>query len=518
MKPKDPLWERWGALVSALGLALVPVLALIPFGALWLWQQGWLLYWLGIAAVLGGLVYGVGWWLQWRIRQGREAGTTDEAPVSAPDEDWSGRDLAAWATVQRLAAEAAPAILSDQQQMLATARNTIEQVARHYHPEEKHAVWGFTMPEALLLTERVSARLRRVMLDHVPGAHMIRASQVMRLWELQPAVRTSARWFGHLSRVYRTVRWVNPATAALAAAREKMIAAMLGEAGDYLQRRGARIWVEEVGRAAIELYSGRLRVDERTEDIQAADLARGPGVPPAPSLGPVRIMVAGQTNGGKSSLVNALLGSRASGVDALPLTRTPGSYVLQRDGAEELVLIDTPGLENRSQIHALANTLTESDGILWVIPAHRADRALDLEALTALRQTLEGMPGRILPPVLVVLSHVDRLSPAREWAPPYDLEQPDRPKAVAIKRAMMAVSQDLGIPLALIVPARLDRLDQVWQVERIWTVLLSQLDRSHRARALRIAQAAQGSDWRRVWRQARRAGMGVTQQLFRRPP
>ncbi|MCG5502010.1 GTPase family protein [Ectothiorhodospira lacustris] len=516
MKRNEGPWERWGALVSALGLAVAPLLVLIPFGALWLWQQGWLLHWLGIAAVLGGLVYGTGWWLQRRALQGRDTTTDDETPVSAPDDDWSGRDLAAWETVQRLAGEVEPRILSDQHLMLATARQTIEQVARHYHPEERHAIWGFTVPEALLLTERVSARLRRVMLDHVPGAHMIRANQVMRLWELQPAALTGARWLGHLTQVYRTVRWINPATAVLAAAREKMISAMLGEAGEYLRRRGARIWVEEVGRAAIELYSGRLRVDDRTEDAKAAAQARGPGVPPAPPPGPVRVTVAGQTNAGKSSLVNALLGTRASGVDALPLTRTPGSYVLQRDGAEELVLIDTPGLENRAQLRALIDTLAESDCILWVVPAHRADRALDLEALTTLRRTLERMPGRILPPVMVVLSHVDRLSPAREWAPPYDLEHPDRPKAAAMRGAMEAVARDLDIPPALIVPARLDSLETAWQVDRIWAVLLGQLDRSHRARALRIARAALGGDWKRVWRQARRAGAEVTRQLIRK--
>jgi uncharacterized protein len=52
-----------------------------------------------------------------------------------------------------------------------------------------------------------------------------------------------------------------------------------------------------------------------------------------------------------------------------------------------------------------------------------------------------------------VLNQVDRLPPVQEWHPPYDLENPETPKAKAIKAALAYNRDLLGfnelIPLAV---------------------------------------------------------------------
>ncbi|SFM57576.1 hypothetical protein SAMN05421721_11123 [Ectothiorhodospira mobilis] len=509
--------RRLGALLATAALLLLPLLVLMPLGALWLWQQGWLLYWLGAGAVLGLAGYGLSRWLQGS--DAPPAGDGEIPPqgaVSPPDADWSQRDLAAWAEVQTLAAEVDPAIVTRYRDLLAVARRTIATVAAHYHPDDRHPVWRFTLPEALLLTERVSVRLRRVLLDRVPGAHLIRVSRLVRLWELQPAARTGLKWFRGAAWVYRAARLVNPMGAVLAETRERLFSSLLDEAGDELRRRGGRIWVEEVGRAAIELYSGRLQAQAGALDEAALERAAGPGVPVDVPPGPVRILVAGQGKAGKSSLINALTGRTAAGVDVLPATRLPQGHTLEAAGLPGAVLIDTPALEGAEEFSQLLAQADQADCILWVSAAHRADRAMDRRALQALRQHWGRDTARPAPPLLGVVSHVDRLSPAREWDPPYDTHTPVRPKERAMRQALEAVAADLKIPVEQLVPARLDQADTALDVEPILALLAAHGERARRCRALRVVSQGARGPWRQVLVQTARAGAGAARHWIGR--
>ncbi|MBK1692118.1 GTPase family protein [Ectothiorhodospira mobilis] len=511
MRDGTRLWT----LLATAAVLLLPLLVLMPLGALWLWQQGWLLYWLGAGAVLGLVGYGLSRWLQGPPSPA-EPDDVPEGAVSPPDADWSQRDLAAWAAVQALAAEVDPAIVTRYRDLLAVARRTIATVAAHYHPEERHPVWRFTLPEALLVTERVSVRLRRVLLDRVPGAHLIRVSRLVRLWEFQPAARTGLKWFRGAAWVYRAARLVNPMGAVLAETRERLFSNLLDEAGDELRRRGGRIWVEEVGRAAIELYSGRLQAQAGALDEAALERAAGPGVPVDVPPGPVRILVAGAGQAGKSSLINALTGRTVAGVDVLPATRLPAGHTLETADLPGAVLIDTPALEGSEGIATLVDQADQADGILWVSAAHRADRALDRRALQALRQHWHQETTRPAPPLLGVVSHVDRLSPVREWDPPYDTDAPRRPKERAMRQAMEAVAADLEIPLERLVAARLDHAHTVFHVERILALLAAHGDQARRCRALRVMQQGARGPWRQVLDQTARAGAGAARRWIGR--
>ncbi len=487
------------ALYLALTAALLPMLALLPLGALWLYQQGWLMAWLLLAAALGGVTYGVAWWLG---RQ-EQVETEDAGPISGPNPDFSPLDEAAWNSVEALARDVDADIIFDRGRMLDVARETIDAVAQHYHPQRPHPVWHFTLPELFLLSERVSGRLRKVLLDQVPGSHIVRVGDAVRLWTYKPLAVRGARVFRGLNMVWRVTRLVNPGSALLAEARERLVGAALGDAGTWLKHRGARLWVEEVGRAAIEIYSGRLSVDAAA--MAAADEGP-PGLTETPPPGPVRILVAGQTNAGKSSLVNVLLEQRAAGVDTLPLTAATESHQLIREGEVEALLMDSPGLASEADVEAVVALAFEADALLWVTAGHRADRALDRLALDAIRDRFAAEPRRRQPPLWVVVTHLDRLSPAREWAPPYDLNAPEGAKAKVMRAALDSIAADLAVAPERLLPVRLQNEAQRYNTELLWPAVLADLEVAERARALRLALSADSRRWRQLLEQARQAG------------
>ncbi|MCC5873660.1 MAG: 50S ribosome-binding GTPase [Gammaproteobacteria bacterium] len=498
--------NRRAALYVALAASLLPLLLLLPLGAVWLFQHGWLTYWLLAAAVLGVATYGLTRWLG---RTAESAKATDTGPVAGPNPDFSPLDLAAWQSVQAVAREVDPAIVFDRDQLLQTARITIDAVARHYHPEARHPVWRFTLPELFMLTERVSGRLRRVLLAEVPGSHLMRVGDAVRLWEFKPLLGRGAKVVKGLNLVWRVARLVNPASALLAEARERLIGAALGDAGNWIQRRGARMWVEEVGRAAIELYSGRLELD--AAELEAADHL-GDDIQPAATAGPVRLVIAGQTNAGKSSLINTLLDTRAAGVDVLPHTAAFESHELARDGQVEVILIDSPGLDTTADIQTLSDLAWNADALLWVTAGHRADRSLDRVALDAIRARFAAEPRRRMPPVRVLVTHIDRLSPAREWSPPYDLDAASSPKARNIAESLTMVASDLAMAPERLLPVRLQPEATRYNVELIWPAVAEDLDDAHRARLLRLTLQADRKRWRRLLEQAGAAGRTLWHQ------
>jgi uncharacterized protein len=508
------LLGRWRAMLWGMSLLALPFVILLPLGVLWLWQHGWLLWWALGAAVLAFAGYLPAFWP--RLRIGRRTPTApagEEAPVSDPGEDWSPRDLAAWEEVQSVAASVDRDIVTNRDRLFAVARQTIERVAKHYHPEDRDPIWSFTVPELMLLTERVSIRLRVVLLDHVPGVHLVEAGTLLRLWEYKPVAATGLRVFRHLHNAWRVTRLANPMAALLAEARKQLVGATLAEAGDYLRSRGARIWVEEVGRAAIELYSGRLRLD--TEELHAL-AARQETEPVLP--GPLRILVAGRVNAGKSSLVNALLGEPVAGVAASRLTTKATGYRLQRDDLPEGLLVDTPGLRTSDDFERLAERTWESDLLLWVASADAPSRALDRGAMAAIRARFDADPRRSMIPILVVLAGVDRLPPAEQWHPPYDLERPGDPKAASIRAAVDAVAGDLGIDMQDVVAARLEPPEQLYNVDLVRALLGARHREARRCRAQRLQMEAPPRDWKRVLRQAAGAGRLLRRRVIGQSP
>jgi hypothetical protein len=221
-------------------------------------------------------------------------------------------------------------------------------------------------------------------------------------------------------------------------------------------------YVHRLGTYLIDLYSGRLRVGatryrELVQGLARDGQAAPPGVDAADRVRQVTITVLGQVKAGKSSAINALLGEQRVRTDVLPATEEVTRYELHLEGIPtRLVLLDTVGYAHtgprQDQLRATQQAAHQSDLVLLVLHARNPARQADVDLLQKLRAWFASRPDLKMPPVLGVLTHIDLLSPAMEWAPPYNWQQPQRAKEHQIQQAVAAARGQLGDFVVDLVP------------------------------------------------------------------
>jgi len=491
---------------------LLPTLSLVVFGSIWLWQNGYLIHWALAACVLTAVIY-TAQLLSLRRFEKRTAPPPSE-PEAQPDPSWTPLEQAAWNDVVEISRSIIPSELDSSQAVLDLGRRTVEAVARRMHPDEDNPLLRFTVPEALALVERVSGKLRPFFRDNVPLGDQITVGQFIKLYEWRTVIDYAERAYD----LWRVIRMLNPVSAATHEIREQFSRRMYEIGREHIIRKLAERYVEEVGRAAIDLYSGRLRVTaEELERHVTPETMRDEAEMATRTAEPLRLLVAGQVNAGKSSLVNALSQEVRAAVDALPATPSFQAYELRREGLPTALIIDSPGLQgDPEEIKKRIEAAAESDLILWVVDASRADREADRAALEGIRQYFNDNPNRRRPPMMLVLSHIDRLRPFQEWSPPYDIEKADGPKAKSIRAAMEAIGADLGFALEDIIPACLDQSVGLYNIDAIWSRIAALLPEAQRANLVRRLGGISGKfDWNRLWTQALNAGRVISRVVVK---
>ena len=252
---------------------VLPAATLVPLGSMWLWEHGFLLQWAGGALVLALLILAVEWWL---FRPGEvltpAIGGQEVGAAS------STREAAAWQAVQSYAESLTPESVRGENAIQDLALQTVNVVAREIHPGEVNPIWNFTVPEALALAERVAARLRPVVIDNMPLGDQLTVRQVLKLYEWRVAVDWAERAYD----IWRIVRLINPAAAITHEARERLTKKVYMNLRDEFTVRVGQGYVREVGRAAIDLYGGRLRALPDQPEDQASSAS---STPPAPQSG-----------------------------------------------------------------------------------------------------------------------------------------------------------------------------------------------------------------------------------------
>ncbi|WP_237217807.1 GTPase, partial [Falsiroseomonas oryziterrae] len=303
---------------------------------------------------------------------------------AAPDPAWREIERKAWEDVEALAA-ATPPLEPDREAATELARRTVETVARRFHPDDPDAAARVTLPELLLLTERVSRDLRRFVLMHMPGARSLRIDHALKVKRLVD------RWGAPAQRVFEVgyAAWrigriaANPTTGVAQELARWLDAEGRAALAGNLRAAATRELVRETGRAAIDLYAGRLRLTaQEIETAEAADRKSAE----APADMPVRIAVLGQVNAGKSSTANAMAGAVLAETGPTPTPGGAREWEIRADGRPAVLLVDTPGLDGTEPIRAAAlATAARADAIVWVAAATQPARAADVEALQALR-------------------------------------------------------------------------------------------------------------------------------------
>jgi uncharacterized protein len=500
-KPKAAGYLRAAMIAVAV---FVPALSLIPLGSLWLWEKGFLLYWVAAALVLSVSGFLIEMWLVRRTRPPQR-----EAASSSSDHAWTPREAAAWAAVEALAVEADPALLVDRDAVVNLGLRTIETVARSIHPLDTDPLWTFTVPEALALVERVTRELRPFVADNIPLGDQLTVAQVIKIYRWRSVIDVANQAYD----LWRLVRLLNPVAAITTEARERLTKKLYAGVRDELAGRLTQGFVKEVGRAAIDLYGGRLRVSSQhlaghvsaatTRDMAVSEAAE-----------PLRFLVAGQISAGKSSLINALTRQVRAAVDVLPATRGFTAYQLQSEALPPLLLIDSPGISaDPAALDQLSDEAGTCDLVIWVAAANRADREMDRAALDRIRAYFTLHTDRRQPPVLAIMTHIDLLRPYQEWSPPYDLANAGTAKAASILAAMEQVSTDLQVPVYCIIPVVLAGPKPLYNIDLVWVKITDLLPEARRAQLIRRLRGASEWSWGKLWSQAVNAGRVATRSL-----
>jgi predicted GTPase len=340
-------------------------------------------------------------------------------------------------------------------------------------------LWKFTIPEALALIERVSADLRPFVVDNIPLGDQLTVGQVLKIYGWRSAIGMAEKAYD----IWRLIRLVNPVTAAAQEAREQITKHLYANVRDQMARQLARAYVREVGRAAIDLYGGRLRVTQAqiAGHISASTLRdRGQATGRAE---PLRVLIAGQAGAGKSSLVNALSKEVRAVVDAPGGTRDFQAYEVELEGLSGSMVIDSPriGATGKEQKAFIAKA-NDSDLIVWALAADKPDAGIDLVALSGIRGHFAKRPHRRQPPVIVALTHIDKLTLAAQGA--VDFDDP------AVVELVRSVADGLGIPKNDIVPVSLGAGRGPSNVEQLSTRIAARVPEARQAQLLRLMEDA----------------------------
>ncbi|MBH9553962.1 GTPase family protein [Inhella gelatinilytica] len=499
------VWRTYWRQLLPIAVALLSVLFLAVPGVLYLIEQGWFVWWALGFGVLALAVLAV---LK-RFPVPQMTAADHERERAQGDVGWNPAEAEAWEQVVRLGDSVASTPPMSVNAARELAEETLITVATALHPNKQFAAAHFTVPDVLLALETGARELRTQIVQKVPGAEVIKISH---LQGLQAAHEKYGAGLKALVAAYRMFRiYANPAGGAVAEFKSFFQDKALASGTEQIYGRICRELVLELGRLAIDLYGGRLRVDVAELKQSVLDAA-----PDEPESVPVRILVAGQVNAGKSSLVNALAQDVLAAVSELPATPGETEYRSKASDRPDVILIDTQGLDDSADgLDKWSRLAQTSDLILWIASAANPAREVDRKAMARLHQDFQD-GRRPRPKMVLVASHVDHLSPRREWSPPYNVDAPATPKEVNIQAAMSALMGAMNVAEAPCVPVSLRPDAPAYNLETLWAVLEEQLPDAQRVSLRRALDARHTTSLKRVATQVAGATISVG-KLFLRP-
>ncbi len=433
------IWQ-WGVLALPL-VGVISFLIIAAGSQIHRWGLSWL--WAVIAVLFLGWRFLLVRWLQLPAIEAAEAALADfSTTLPPPAATHSPQRQQAESAVQRCLVEARAdgPPWEDWPRFFQRCQTLVEAIAQVYSPTVKRPLLHIYVPQAYGLIRGTVDDVDRWMQKLSPVLGQVSIGQAYEAYETYQKLEPAARW---AMKAWSWAQWIlNPA---VAIARTTTQGYTKQANQDLLLNLGQMMreaTLKALGEQAIALYSGStsapIQVIEQPasqqsvaslRDIlaQASESATEPLNPK-----PLNVLLLGRTGAGKSSLINTLFSQTLAQVDVLPSTDQLQSYRFATPEGDTLNIWDAPGYEQigadyQQQVMAQAH---QSDIILLVTPATDPTLQMDLEPL----QALQAASHR--PPILAVITQVDRLRPLREWQPPYDWRQGDRPKERNIRAAL----------------------------------------------------------------------------------
>lgn len=521
--------SRWRIMVVA-ALLSTPVAVWALVGSFYLWTTGWgfWVWW-----PLMGMV-AAGYLLAWHWQRKRQL---LRPPDFEPQRHWTDRDKGAWKLVQARAEAAAalpPGQLAQPDFYTQTGQEMAKELAEYYHPGSKDPIEGVTVPEILAVVELASGDMWEIVETNLPGGHLMTIRDWKRAQQAVDVYKKGTNVYWAIAGVFNPI-----GTAARYAAAQFGLGSLMG-----MLQQNLFLWfyvrfVERLGTYLIDLNSGRLRVGARryrelmhqldrhvaAEDLAGTTVVAGPfrveeirPADAADNVGQVGVTIMGQVKAGKSSLVNALLGEQRARVGVVPTTDGVERYELVTPGVPtRLTLHDTVGYAQagprQDQVNTTAEAARQSDLLFLVLHAATPAARPTSRCSTAWCWFAER-PGLKMPPVIAIVTHIDLLSPAMEWTPPYDWVRGTRPKEVNIREAVATVRQQLGERVVSVVPVA-TAADQVYGVrEYLLPSVVNWLDEAHGVAMVRTLMGEADRDqFGRLFAQIKQSGATLLQAL-----
>jgi uncharacterized protein len=523
-------WQ-WALLALPLGAVLSFVL-----GAAAVQIHAWHLSW--IWAVFGLVLVLWRWllvrWTQPAIAQldqriAELAADLPDAPASATIGDASGSPAQrVEAALQEIlvAAREDPPVWADWQAFWRRCLSLISAIAQVYKPETQQPLLNIYVPQAYNLLRGTVDDMDEWMEKMSPVLNQLTIEQAVQAYEIYQKFQPAAR---RMLQAWGAARWLfNPIAAATNVAtqgtRSKANQELLGN----LNQLARETVLRKLAQQAIRLYSGQ--TEKAANDASVAEptavsppttlksaqlpVLETPIAPnatlPSPIVPspiaksiqqllleaqpativtekPVNLLVVGRTGAGKSRLINGLFVAPVAAVDALPSTDRLQDYHWTAPTGESLVLWDSPGYE---QVNADAlrdrvlAQVDQADTLLLVTPAADPALQMDTDFLVAARSRVPDLP------IIAVVSQVDRLRPQREWQPPYNWANGNRPKEISIREAI-AYRQEVLTGIAGIFPIAFpaDDPNLAWGIDQLTLTLLAQLDPAQQLRFARFLRS-----------------------------
>lgn len=424
------------SLALRLAAYALPWAALIPLGLAWLFEhRGWIPFGVATATAAGILL----------LASRRLALSSRLSTTPPPVMTWPDAGHKAWEDVDRLALQVAsdPPGFGDANAYRDLLLQTLDVVGRHFHPQSKHPALEMTLSQAMEISERALRDVRSKVLDVIPLGSSITLAHVDWARRRADQLPTAAKTGRAILLGNRIRRWLmNTPTAVVCEVVNLLDLSPLALAEKQAARIGAAEFVRRVGEYAIQAFSGQASLDISTLHHVAEDA-------------PLRILLLGPVNAGKSSLLNAMFGQERSKSDILPCPGVKGEHILDRDGAPRAVVIDSDGFggtSNEAAHKRLFEEVQSVDLIVAVTSAAKADRDQECRTLDEVRRRFASETRRACPPIVVAATHIDQLRPPREWNPPYDFLDGNSPKEMSIRDAIDAVSHDFQVSLDRVAP------------------------------------------------------------------
>jgi uncharacterized protein len=368
----------------------------------------------------------------------------------------------------------------------------VEAIALIYYPQAKRPLLSIYVPQAYSLIRGTVDDVDQWMQKLTPILGQVTIGQAYEAYEtyqkLEPAARLALR-------AWRWAQWVfNPVVAVARSVTQGYSTQANQQLVTNLGQMLREATLKALGERAIALYSGEAPQNiTLPEPVQSAlqtqtlrDIFTQASTQPVTEQQRLNILLMGRTGAGKSSLINTLFQQELATVDVLPSTDKIQSYTFETPIGETLLLWDTPGYEQvgmEQYNQAVLEKAAMSDVVLLVAPVNDPTLQMDLERVKILKQQNPDLP------ILTTVTQVDRLRPLREWAPPYDWHNGDRPKEQNIREAITYRKELLQESSTVVLPLVSEDLAQgrsPWGVPELSHAILDTLEPAKQLRLSRF--------------------------------